>query len=115
MIPRRKLLLALTLACAAFTCVRAAPLYDENPAPDRTAMPAYPQDLAAKHVEGIVVLRVSIDPKGDIANVEVVKSTDARFEKSAMDCVSKKWHFKPAMKGGVAVASKVNIPIRFSL
>ncbi len=109
-----KILLAALLVCAAMPAMKAAGGFDQLPAPDRTAMPVYPADLAAKHIEGIVVLRVSIDGSGNVTGVQAVKSTDSRFEQSAIDCVSKKWHFKPAMKAGEGVPCTVTIPIRFS-
>lgn len=107
-------LLAVLLACATLPATRAAQGFDQLPSPDRTAMPAYPADLAAKHIEGIVILRVSIDGQGNVTHVAAVKSTDARFEQSAVDCVKAKWHFKPAMRGGSGVPCTVTIPIRFS-
>lgn len=95
--------------------VQAAPAFDEKPTPIMAPLPDYPRALRKEQAEGTVVIGVSIDEKGNVADAVVVKSTDNRFEAAALEVVRSKWKFKPAKKDGAPVACKVNVPIRFSL
>jgi len=86
---------------------------DTKPLPIRTPQPEYPANLRAQNVEGMVVLAVSIDEKGEVTTCEVTKSTDKRFEAAAVEAV-RKWKFNPATKNKTPVSCKVTLPIRFS-
>ena len=86
---------------------------DTKPLPIRTPQPEYPANLRAQNVEGMVVLAVSIDEKGEVTTCEVTKSTDKRFEAAAVEAV-RRWKFNPATKNNTPVSCKVTLPIRFS-
>lgn len=105
----RLLALALTLAGTAL----AQPKIDP-PVPVRTVAPDYPPELRSQGVVGLVVVKITIDENGNVADPEVEKSSHNGFEKPALDAV-KKWKFKPAREDGVPVAKKASIPIKFVL
>ncbi len=52
---------------------------------------------------------VTVDSKGRVARVEVLRSTNARHN-TAVARAAKQWKFLPARKNGEAVPSKVRIP-----
>jgi len=76
--------------------------------------PVYPPDALEKDIEGKVYLKISIDVSGNPTNVEVVKSSDPIFNKSAITA-AKNYKFTPALKDGKPVAVSVVIPFKFSL
>lgn len=78
----------------------------------RTVEPEYPADLKEAHVMGVVVVNFVVDEQGNVSEPTVQKSSNAGFEKPALEAV-KKWKFKPARKDGVPVAKKVSVPIKF--
>ncbi|MCX8028337.1 MAG: energy transducer TonB [Thermodesulfovibrionales bacterium] len=77
-------------------------------------MPVYP--LIARRIgkEGRVLLRLTIDEKGKLLNVEVLEDAGYGFSEAAVEAV-KKSTFSPAMRDGKPVLSKALLPIRFSL
>lgn len=64
--------------------------------------------------QGKVVLRLSINEKGKLMNVEVVEPADYGFTESAMEAV-KMSTFLPAHENGVGIASKALLTIQFAL
>jgi periplasmic protein TonB len=87
---------------------------DVRPVPVKTPPPIYPTMLKSDGVEGIVAVKAIISEDGSVLECSVSKSSRAEFEGPAVDAV-KKWKFKPASKGGVAVKTRVVIPIKFSV
>ena len=61
----------------------------------------------------MVAVKVTINEKGLVEEVSVAKSSRVEFEKPALEAV-RNWKFKPASKDGVAVKSRVVIPIKFA-
>ncbi len=108
-----KLALATTILLAASALARAESAFDEPPTPVRTLAPAYPEALRREGVSGMVSVAVTVDENGNVTNASVAKSTNADFEKPALQAVSQ-WKFKPAKKAGQAVAVSVVLPVRFS-
>jgi periplasmic protein TonB len=106
-----KILSSLLLAAALTTPVFAQPKM-EPPVPVRTVPPEYPIELRREGVSGLVMVKCAIDEQGNVTETIVEKSSNAAFEKPAMDAV-KKWKFKPAKQDGSPVAIKVTIPIKF--
>jgi len=84
----------------------------EPPVPVRTVAPDYPDELRRDGVSGVVMVKCTIDEKGNVTEPEVEKSSNPAFEKPALAAL-KKWKFKPAKSDGTPVAIKVSIPIKF--
>ena len=64
--------------------------------------------------QGTVLLRLTIDEKGKLLGVEVLKDPGCGFAESAVEAV-KKSRFSPARRNGRPVPSRVTLPIRFVL
>jgi protein TonB len=85
------------------------PKYAENP------KPLYPQEARKKGFQGEVVLKVEVLSSGLVGQVKVKKSSGHEIlDRSALSAV-KQWKFFPAKRGESAIASWVNIPIKFQL
>ena len=75
--------------------------------------PRYPPTEARQGVGGTVVLVISIDAQGNVLDVSVEKSSRNRnLDRAAMDA-ARKWRFNPEVRDGVAVASRVRVPVDF--
>ena len=77
--------------------------------------PTYPPSAARAGIEGTVVLVISIDAQGNVLGVEVEKSSRNRDLDRAAIAAAKKWRFSPQVENGVAVASRVRVPVDFNL
>jgi protein TonB len=79
------------------------------------AQPRYPVDAQRRGVEGDVLLRISVDASGvptDIGYAE--RSGNPDLDRAALSA-ARDWRFRPATRGGHAVATTVNVPVRFAL
>jgi len=80
----------------------------------RREMPIYPLMARRLGKEGKVLLRLTIDEKGNLLNVEVLVGAGYGFTEVAVAAV-KKSKFLPAKKEGKPVFSKAILPVRFAL
>ncbi|HAY22007.1 MAG TPA: hypothetical protein DCY27_07560 [Desulfobacterales bacterium] len=85
-----------------------------GPAFLRRVMPVYPEMARRLGKEGRVVLRLSIDARGNLRGVEVIQGAGFGFEESAMRAV-KQSSFRPAMVQGEPRDSIARLPIKFIL
>lgn len=76
--------------------------------------PTYPQIARKLGKEGRVVLRLTINEKGELLNIEIVESAPYGFTESAVEAIRKS-KFLPATKDGRPVASRAILPIKFVL
>src|SRR5437879_3483898 len=84
--------------------------YGANP------LPPYPLVARRLGKEGVVLLEVLVAPDGRAADVRMIRSSGfAPLDESAMTTVRERWRFVPARRDGVAVESRVTVPIRFRL
>ena len=82
----------------------------------RNPHPPYPEDARAAGHTGTVTLYVRVDENGRVVSVRVSGSSGhASLDEQARSTVASRWAFKPARAGGVAVASDILIPIKFTL
>lgn len=77
-------------------------------------LPVYPMIARRLGKEGKVVLRLTIDDKGNLLNVEVIENTGYGFTEAAIEAV-KRSTFLPAKKDGKPIASRAILPVRFTL
>jgi protein TonB len=94
----------------------AAPVRAEldPPVPVRTVTPDFPMDMRRANVSGVVTINCLVDPRGEVQDLKVVKSTNVAFIQPALEAL-KKWKFKPAQRDGSSVPIRVTIPIKFSM
>lgn len=79
------------------------------------APPRYPYLARRRGQEGRVVLRVQVTAGGDPAEVQVRWSSGYRLLDDAAIRAVKAWRFSPASRGGISVASSVDVPVSFKL
>ncbi len=77
-------------------------------------MPQYPMIARRLGKEGRVILRLTIDEKGNLINIEVIEKADYGFTEAAVEAV-KKSTFLPAMLDGRLVTTRAVLPIKFTL
>ncbi|NWF97410.1 MAG: energy transducer TonB [Nitrospirae bacterium] len=75
-------------------------------------MPVYPMMARKLGKEGKVVLKLHINEKGKLLNIEVVESAGYGFTESAIEAV-KMSTFAPAYEKGTGIESKALLTIRF--
>jgi TonB family protein len=95
------------------TLINGAATGDEiRPAlPVQTVDPvAYPWELP--NMEGNVVVEITIDERGEIVNKAVLQSMGPKLDQKALAALSG-WHFHPATRNGVAIASKQDAVFHF--
>jgi len=88
---------------------RAAAGYLHNP------LPEYPSVARRYGQEGLVTVEVLVSERGQPLEVKLAKSSGfSTLDQAAVDGV-KRWTFTPAKEGDTAVASRVEVPVRFRL
>jgi TonB family protein len=73
--------------------------------------PNYPALAERKHVEGAVIVEVSVNEEGSVSNVRVLQGNQL-FEQAAIDAV-KQWRYSPTYLNGVAVPVVATAALRF--
>lgn len=78
-------------------------------------LPVYPAAALEKGREGAVLLSVYVGPAGVPEKVEMRTSSGiSELDDAAAKAVSQ-WRFSPATQGGTALASWLEIPVRFQI
>lgn len=88
---------------------------DRIPEPLVQTPPLYPHDqrrLGVARAE--VIVTFVVDPEGRVTNLRVESSSNPEFESSALAGVAK-WKFRPGIKSGQKVATRMRVPLRFQL
>lgn len=83
--------------------------YRSNPKPD------YPEEARRLHQEGVVLLSVEVSAEGLPIDVTLKRSSGSDLLDDAAVRAVKRWTFDPARVGPLPVATRVDVPIRFSL
>lgn len=84
------------------------------PRPIYAPDPEYSKDARKRHIEGEVILSLTVEADGSTSNIKVKKSLRTDLDDNAVDAV-KNWKFEPSTKDGKAVAVNVNIVVNFRL
>lgn len=87
----------------------AKPGYLHNP------HPSYPELSRRAGHQGVVLLRVSVNERGRVTAVSLLKSSGYEMLDERARSAVQKWIFKPARVDGTAIATQVDVPVRFSL
>jgi TonB family protein len=67
---------------------------------------SYPDDAAAKKLQGKVTVELTVDEKGVPVDVVVVESAGPALDEAVLEAVQK-WRYEPAVKNGVKVKVRV--------
>jgi protein TonB len=76
--------------------------------------PNYPFEMRRAGISGEVTVEYIVDSNGNVAQAQVVRSSQREFESPALQAVLK-WKFRPGKKGGRAVNTRVQQVITFNL
>lgn len=85
---------------------------DREPKPIVQPPPRFPRELVKIYDSSVVQLEFIITSKGEVVNPSAISSADRRFEDAAIEGVQK-WKFRPGLKGGRPVNTRVRIAINF--
>ncbi len=78
--------------------------------------PPYPRLALMLGEEGSLRLHLTISPLGTVTEALVVRSSGYDdLDRAARNWVMAHWRYRPAMRGGVAVASTSDVQVRFDL
>ena len=91
------------------TATTARPSYRSNP------KPVYPPEARRLRQQGQVLLTVEVSAQGRALSVALKQSSGfPLLDQTAIQTV-RRWSFEPARIGGVPVASRAEVPVRFRL
>ena len=77
--------------------------------------PVYRIEARRRKQEGLVILAVRVNCDGFPNEVQIVQSSGFQLLDDAAARAVKQWQFSPARLGNLAVASQIEVPIRFKL
>ena len=75
--------------------------------------PVYPAIARSARVQGDVVIEMTIDAEGNVADARVVKSVPM-LDQAALDAVQQ-WHYQPTLLNGVPTAVVTTVTVKFTL
>ena len=77
--------------------------------------PRYPARARERAHQGVVVVEALLDREGNVLEVKLLSSSGyILLDREALRTVGT-WHFRPALRNGVPIASRVEQPIRFRI
>lgn len=91
------------------------PVMVTEPAIRNWVEPRYPKLAQRRNQQGVVMLDVIVDERGDPITVAILESSGFPIlDKAAIDAV-KRWSFKPEQRNSQFVKSRVHIPVAFEI
>ena len=75
----------------------------------------YPEIAKENNIQGKVMVRFCVTPKGGVSQVSILKGVDPELDKEAMRVVGTLPAFKPGKQGGKPVPVWYMVPINFTL
>ena len=85
----------------------------ETPRKTLDIAPKYPALARESHTEGVVILEVIIDERGNVASTRVLKSI-ALLDQAAIDAVQQ-WKFTPTRLNGEPIPIVMTVTVSFRL
>ena len=76
--------------------------------------PEYSEDARKAKFQGVVVIALVVDDKGNPRDIRVVRPLGMGLDQKAIEAVEK-WRFRPGQKDGKAVATQATIEVSFRL
>ena len=87
---------------------------DEIPEIIHRVAPVYPGLMKRLRKRATVRLSFVVDESGRVIDPVIFESTNAQFNESALVAI-RQWEFKPGIKDGVPVKTRVKIPFKYTL
>jgi TonB family protein len=88
---------------------------DRAPVATNKPMPEYPPSALSMRIEGTVHLRLLVDERGRVEQVEVVSGTKRKQLQRAATRAAENWVYEPGVKDDVAVKVWVPATVKFKL
>ena len=73
--------------------------------------PDYPLAARARHIQGTVIVKASVDKEGNVKSVTLIRGNPA-LDEAAMKAV-KKWRYQPMLLGGVPIEFETVVTVEF--
>ena len=89
-------------------------VFDKPPKVRNHVNPEYPALARSGEIEGIVVVKCTVDEKGKVIRVSILQTASPIFNEAALAAV-RKWTFEPAEQSGNPVPATITIPLEFTL
>lgn len=83
--------------------------------PERDREPPYTEEAKEREIEGELLLRVTVDEAGRVAEVKVIKGLGYGLDEAAVKHVKAKFRFEPARLNGTPISRQITIPITYEL
>ena len=88
---------------------------DKAPVAKEKAMPQYPPGARSMRQEGTVNLRLLVDERGQVEQVDVESGTRSKQLQRAAVQAAKSWVYEPGIKDGVPVKVWITTAVTFKL
>jgi len=75
--------------------------------------PMYPPDARDQHIQGVVILRATIDKQGNVASLQLI-SGHPLLAPAAIEAV-KQWKYRPYLLNGTPVEVDTQVQVNFTL
>ena len=85
----------------------------ESPTPVQTVSPEYPYEMRRAGLTGLVNVQCLIDEFGKARELKVADTTDYRLISPTLSALDK-WTFKPGLREGMPVTTRVAIPFIYT-
>lgn len=90
-------------------------LVDKPTFVNQPTQPRYPRSAQRRGIEGVALYEIWLDENGNqIKQVLIESSGTESLDASALSAI-KQWQFTPHISGGLKVAHRVQVPVRFKL
>ncbi|MCS0413349.1 energy transducer TonB [Vibrio diabolicus] len=90
-------------------------LVDKPTFVNQPTQPRYPRSAQRRGIEGVALYEIWLDESGNqIKQVLIESSGTESLDASALRAI-KQWQFTPHISGGLKVAHRVQVPVRFKL
>lgn len=76
--------------------------------------PEFSDEARRKHVDGIVLLRLTVSENGDVTDAVVTKGLGYGLDEKALEAV-RRWKFQAPLKDGQPISTSVNVEVSFHL
>jgi len=78
----------------------------------KSVFPEYPKDALAAGIEGVVVFDFTVKTNGRVSEIKIVQQSIESLNQASIKAI-KKWRFKPILKEGKPVKSKLRHSFKF--
>ena len=89
--------------------------FDEAPEAIYRAQARYPTLAREAEMEGLVMVLIFVDERGNVFNAQVLSSTVPKILEYEALRAARKWRFKPGRQRNTAVKTTISVPFQFRL